>query len=85
VRVFAGATSFFGVSDLAKLFQFTHKFESKYLDKLVGGTPQEIPDVYKARSPIYHADNIVSALLVSTNIFLRALFKNINKFVTVLI
>jgi dipeptidyl aminopeptidase/acylaminoacyl peptidase len=75
VRVFAGATSFFGISDLAKLFEFTHKFESKYLDKLVGGTSQELPDVYKARSPIYHTDNIVSSLLVSNNIFLRLLNK----------
>ena len=65
VNVFAGATSFYGVSDLRKLYEFTHKFESKYLAKLVGGTPEEVPDAYKARSPIYHADNIVSALLVS--------------------
>ena len=37
-------------------------WESKYLAKLVGGTPEGVPDVYKARSPmIYYADNIVSA------------------------
>ena len=65
VKVFAGATSFYGISDLAKLYEFTHKFESKYAEKLVGGTPEEVPGVYKARSPIYHADNIVIALLVS--------------------
>ena len=63
--MFAGATSLYGISDLAKLYEFTHKFESKYADKLIGGTPEEIPDVYKARSPIYHADKIVTALLVS--------------------
>ena len=66
VKVFAGATSFYGVSDLAKLYEFTHKFESKYIAKLVGGTPEEVPDLFKARSPIYHADNIVSPLLVSS-------------------
>ena len=65
VKVFAGATSLYGVSDLGKLYEFTHKFESKYMAKLVGGTPEEVPDVYKARSPIYHADKIASALLVS--------------------
>lgn len=64
VSVFAAATSSYGVSDLRKLFESTHKFESKYLAKLVGGTPEEVPDIYKARSPIYHVDNIVSPLLV---------------------
>ena len=65
VKVFAAATSSYGVSDLRKLSEFTHKFESTYLDKLIGGTPDEIPEVYKARSPIDHVDNIVSPLLVS--------------------
>jgi len=32
--------------------------------KLQGGTPEEIPEVYKARSPIYHADEIEAPLLV---------------------
>lgn len=64
VEVFAAATSFFGVGDLQKLYEFTHKFESKYLAKLVGGTPKEVPEIYKARSPIHHADNIVSPLLI---------------------
>lgn len=42
----------------------THKFESHYLEKLVGGTPEEIPEIYKARSPVYHAENIIAPLLV---------------------
>jgi dipeptidyl aminopeptidase/acylaminoacyl peptidase len=63
---FAGATSIYGVSDLGKLYEsMMSKFVSKYIAKLVGGTPEEVPDVYKARSPIHRADNIVSALLVS--------------------
>jgi dipeptidyl aminopeptidase/acylaminoacyl peptidase len=70
VKVFAAATSLYGVSDLRKLYEFTHKFESKYLAKLVGGNPDEVPDVYKARSPIYHVDNIVSPLLVSDKVFI---------------
>ncbi|KAF9035134.1 alpha/beta-hydrolase [Panaeolus papilionaceus] len=61
---FAGATSLYGVSDLAKLSEFTHKFESRYLDKLVGGTFSEIPEVYKQRSPVFHADKIVTPLLI---------------------
>lgn len=74
VKVFAAATSSFGVSDLRKLYEFTHKFESKYLAKLVGGTPEEVPDLFKARSPIYHAENIVSPLLVSDNFLFVFMF-----------
>ena len=62
--VFAAGTSSFGVSDLRKLAEFTHKFESRYLEKLLGGTPEEIPEVYKERSPVFNADRIVSPLLV---------------------
>ena len=65
MKVFSAATSSYGVSDLRKLYEFTHKFESKYLSKLLGGTPEEIPEVFKARSPIYHVDNIASPLLAS--------------------
>lgn len=61
---FRAATSSFGVSDLALLAKFTHKFELRYLDKLLGGTPQEVPEVYAARSPLNHADKIVTPLLV---------------------
>ena len=81
VNVFAGATSLYGVSDLRKLYEFTHKFESKYLAKLIGGTPEEVPDVYKARSPIYHADKIVSALLVSNKYtFYKCIIKLFDRF-----
>lgn len=44
----------------------THKFESKYLDKLVGGTVAEVPEIYKERSPVHHADKITAPLLVSS-------------------
>ncbi|KAF8589761.1 alpha/beta-hydrolase [Ramaria rubella] len=63
-KVFAAGTSLYGVSDLARLAEDTHKFESRYLEKLVGGTPEQIPEVYKARSPITHADQIESPLLI---------------------
>lgn len=62
--VFAAGTSSYGVSDLRKLAEFTHKFESRYLEKLVGGTPEAIPQVYKERSPVFHAENIKVPLLV---------------------
>ena len=62
---FAVGTSSFGVSDLSKLAEFTHKFESQYLFKLAGGTPEEVPDVYRARSPVFNAEKIKAPLLVS--------------------
>lgn len=65
VTTFAAATSLYGISDLNKLAEFTHKFESQYMYNLLGGKPDEVPDVYRARSPIHHADNIVTPLLVS--------------------
>lgn len=60
-----GAASLYGVSDLRRLAEDTHKFESKYLDGLLGGSYEEIPEVYKERSPISHVDKIDTPLLVS--------------------
>lgn len=61
---FAAATSLFGIADLRGLAEDTHKFESHYMEKLMGGTIEEIPEVYKDRSPMFHADKIKSPLLV---------------------
>ncbi|KAG8814032.1 hypothetical protein FRC17_001312, partial [Serendipita sp. 399] len=63
-NVFAAGTSSYGVSDLTMLAHDTHKFESQYLFKLVGGTPEEVPETYAARSPVKHADEIRSPLLI---------------------
>jgi dipeptidyl aminopeptidase/acylaminoacyl peptidase len=51
--VFRAGASHYGVSDLAALATDTHKFESRYLDGLVGPYPVR-KDVYEARSPIHH-------------------------------
>lgn len=62
---YAAATSSYGISNLRLLAQFTHKFELRYMEKLMGGTIEEIPDVYdKERSPLFHADKIETPLLV---------------------
>ncbi|GJJ05834.1 hypothetical protein Clacol_000021 [Clathrus columnatus] len=58
------ATSTYGVSDLLKLEEFTHKFESHYLDYLLGGPSSNVMDVYVQRSPITHADKIKTPLLI---------------------
>ena len=62
----AGATSLYGISDLRGLAEDTHKFESKYLNGLIGGSYEEVPEVYKERSPISHVDKIDTPLLVSS-------------------
>ncbi len=49
--VFAAGANYYGVSDLTALAEHTHKFESRYLDSMVGPYP-EAADVYAARSPI---------------------------------
>uniref|UniRef100_A0A0W0FFF2 Putative alpha/beta-hydrolase n=1 Tax=Moniliophthora roreri TaxID=221103 RepID=A0A0W0FFF2_MONRR len=61
---FAGGTSLYGISDLLKLTEDTHKFESQYAFKLVGGTPEEVPDNYKDRSAINHIDDFNRPLLL---------------------
>jgi dipeptidyl aminopeptidase/acylaminoacyl peptidase len=60
---FAAGTSYFGVSDLEPFAKDTHKFESRYLDRLVGALP-EAADVWAARSPARHADGIHRPLLI---------------------
>jgi hypothetical protein len=56
----------FGISDLTRLAKAgTHKFEARYMDKLVGGSVDEIPEVYAERSAVNNAQNIRSPLLVS--------------------
>jgi dipeptidyl aminopeptidase/acylaminoacyl peptidase len=54
-KVFAAGASHFGVSDCEALATETHKFESRYLDKLIGPYPEQ-RDLYKARSPINHTE-----------------------------
>lgn len=61
---FAGGTTLYGVTDLAMLAQDTHKFESRYLDGLLGGTIEEQPDIYRERSPIHHCDDLSCPILI---------------------
>jgi dipeptidyl aminopeptidase/acylaminoacyl peptidase len=55
--LFGAGASHYGVSDLEALAKETHKFESRYLDRLVGSWP-EAAAVYRARSPIRHVDRL---------------------------
>ena len=55
--VFKAGASHYGVSDLEALAKETHKFESRYLDTLVGPYPEQ-RDLYIQRSPIHHTDRL---------------------------
>ena len=61
--MFAAGASHYGVADLEALALETHKFESRYLDRLVGPYP-EARDVYVERSPIHHLDWLDRPLIV---------------------
>jgi dipeptidyl aminopeptidase/acylaminoacyl peptidase len=60
---FAAGTSLYGVTDLAALARDTHKFESRYLDGLVGPWP-EAAATYAERSPLAHLDRLATPVLV---------------------
>jgi dipeptidyl aminopeptidase/acylaminoacyl peptidase len=53
--VFKAGASYYGVSDLEILAKDTHKFESRYLDRLVGAYPEE-KKIYESRSPIHFTE-----------------------------
>ncbi len=61
--VFKAGASYFGVSDLEALALETHKFESRYLDGLIGPYP-EMRDLYMERSPIHSVDRLSCPLIV---------------------
>jgi dipeptidyl aminopeptidase/acylaminoacyl peptidase len=53
-KEFKTGASYYGVSDLEALAKDTHKFESRYLDGLIGPYPER-RDLYLARSPVHSA------------------------------
>jgi len=54
---FAAGASYFGVADTEALAKDTHKFESRYLDRLIGPYPERA-DLYRERSPINHVERL---------------------------
>ena len=61
--IFSAGASYYGVSDLETLARDTHKFESRYLDTLVGPYPEEA-GVYRERSPINFTERLSRPIIL---------------------
>ncbi len=60
---FRCGASHYGISDLALMVEDTHKFESRYLDRLIGLYPQDEAR-YRERSPIFHLDRFTRPVIL---------------------
>ena len=60
---FLGGTGLYACSNLQRLAEATHDFESRYLDTLIGPLP-EMLSVYEDRSPVLHPERIEGGLLL---------------------
>ena len=61
--VFKAGASHYGISDLEALAKDTHKFESRYLDRLIGPYPKR-RDLYVERSPIHFTDRLNCPMII---------------------
>ena len=61
--VFKAGASYYGISDLEAMTTDTHKFESRYLDSLIGPYPEEQAR-YRERSPIHFTDRLSCPLIL---------------------
>ena len=61
--VFKAGASYYGVSDVEVLARDTHKFEARYLDRLIGPYPEARAE-YRARSPIHFVDRLASPIIL---------------------
>ena len=61
--VFAAGASYYGVADAESLARDTHKFESRYLDGLIGPYPAGAR-LYRERSPIHFTNRLSAPLIV---------------------
>jgi dipeptidyl aminopeptidase/acylaminoacyl peptidase len=61
--VFKAGASYYGISDIEVLAHDTHKFEARYLDRLVGPYPAA-RETYRARSPIHFVDRLACPIIL---------------------
>jgi dipeptidyl aminopeptidase/acylaminoacyl peptidase len=62
-NIFAAGASYYGIGDLEAMAADTHKFESRYLDRLVGPYPDDLA-TYHERSAIHHVDRLDSPMIL---------------------
>jgi len=62
-KAFKAGTTYYGIGDLRAFVKDTHKFESRYLESLVGPWP-DTKQRYLDRSPSLHAEQITAPVLV---------------------
>ncbi len=62
-ETFAAGASYYGITDLELLLKDTHKFESHYLERLVGPYPAA-QALFRERSPLYHADQLTRPVIL---------------------
>ena len=60
---FSAGASYYGISELEAMVRDTHKFESRYLDGLIGPFPEQ-EERYRERSPIYHIEGLSAPMIV---------------------
>ncbi|MBM3184025.1 MAG: S9 family peptidase, partial [Chlamydiae bacterium] len=61
--VFHVGADYFGLSDLELFIKDTHKFELRYLDRLIGKYPEK-KELYIERSPVHHIEKIRSPVII---------------------
>ena len=63
-NLFQAGASYFGIGNLITLVKGTHKFESKYINTLVGGTIEDDIQIFKERSPKNYLENLKAPMII---------------------
>jgi dipeptidyl aminopeptidase/acylaminoacyl peptidase len=63
-ELFSTGASHFGIGNLVTLQKLTHKYESHYLERLIGGTLKTNLREYEDRSPINHLSKLKSPMII---------------------
>ncbi|MDO8480470.1 MAG: S9 family peptidase [Nanoarchaeota archaeon] len=62
--IFKAGASYYGIGNLKTIVETTEKFESRYTQRLVGGSPEKVPAIYKERSPLFHLDKLKAPMIL---------------------
>jgi dipeptidyl aminopeptidase/acylaminoacyl peptidase len=73
--LFQAGASYYGISDLEAMAQDTHKFESRYLERLVGPYPER-RDLFIARSPIHAVERLSCPVILFQGLEDRVVLPN---------